>query len=110
MLATALESLTPLGVNGILIVLILREAFGFVSKRRNGTPDTHQLVREVHQIVKKEDGTGVKLVYHPRSLDRAVEDIATGIREQTAALRDVLREQKATCEALAALATQLTDK
>lgn len=97
------ELLTQIGVGGILVVLVLREVFGFLKpllekRRTNGngngghkanghmSAETVAQVHELHRIMSKTDTDGTPLVYFPRSLAAAVQELAHATSEQNTLL------------------------
>jgi hypothetical protein len=101
------EALTQLGVGGIFVVLVLREVFTFVSKKRNGTGVDMLLVAkqvaELHRWHDREDEEGVKVWYVRKSLEDAVEKLAANIDKQTAIFQEMQQEQRAARVVLEAL-------
>lgn len=79
-------NLTELGVPAILVVLVLREVFAFLSKRRNGCdlPKLARQVHEIHRVLNREDDRGVRMVYGGK-LELAIEKLADNVRNQTKA-------------------------
>jgi len=104
MLALGDPVVTQLGVGGMFALMILERVFAYVGKKRNGNGNgrmtTTHLIRDMHDILSKEDTDNVKLVYHRRTLERAIDDL-------TAVVRDMQTEQAETRRVLKALAQQL---
>lgn len=91
------ETLTQLGVGGIFAVLVLRQVFDFVGKRKNGACDLHKLSREVADLHKwhdQRDQDGVPVWYVRRSLEDAINKLAANLATQTDVLRAMHEEIK----------------
>jgi len=89
------DLLTQLGVGGILVVMVLREVFGFlkpiIERRRNGSPGTNghmpreavAQIDELHRLMSRTDVDGTPLVFVPRSLSTAIHELAQVTAEQS---------------------------
>lgn len=81
--------LTQGGVVGILLVLVLREVFGFLNKKSRGV-DCGKQAQQIdelwrwHNVV---DSEGVRIWYTRKSLEKTMEKLATAIEAQTEMLR-----------------------
>lgn len=95
------NTLTQLGVGGLVAVLLVREVLNFLKQRRNDKDgvDLQRLAQQVtdlyqwHSVV---DGEGVKVWYVRRSLEEAIRDLSANIRAQTEVLQQVLLESRET--------------
>ena len=79
--------LTQVGIGGVLAVLILREVFGFLSKRSKREVDLAALDQRVSDLWdwhnKEDPATGVKVWYVRASLENAIEKLAENIEKMT---------------------------
>lgn len=90
------ESLTQLGLGGLVAIMVIREVLSFLSRKSNSftMEDRHQL-RDLHQWHSLTDDEGVKVWYVRRSLEEAVVRLADSIEkfgEAQRSERDVLKE------------------
>lgn len=76
-----MEQLQQLGIGGIFAILVLREVFLFLGRRRGtGTDDAmRKQVADLHDWHAREDVDGVKIWYVRKSLDESIEKLATAI-------------------------------
>jgi hypothetical protein len=92
------EGLTQVGIGGIIAMLILREVFGFLSKKRNGDPVGAELrhvkamVKDLHGWHSVVDQDGVKIWYMRRSFEDAIKALGDNIATQTELLRSLVSE------------------
>lgn len=97
--ASGVSDYTDLGVGGILIVLVLREVFGFVSRRHNGRRDSrdhewrkvYDWTRELHEMHSVKDSDGIPIWYVRKSLTDSLDRIARKIDEQTTVMRTMMQ-------------------
>lgn len=97
--------MTALGVGGIFALLVIREVFAFVQKRRNGqqaaepgSVDMQQVARQVDEMWRlhdKKDANGRPVWYVGRSLEDAVNNLATCVKKQEVLLAQIRDELKA---------------
>ena len=97
-----LDSLGDVGVAGILVVLILREVFGYMAKAQEAevsiaedpSLDAHARIEEavaalasttaqMATVMCRVDDTGAPMVYVPRSLSIAIENLAKNVDRLT---------------------------
>lgn len=92
-----------IGVGGALALLVIREVLTFL-KERGPQPrdDMYQMVKDLHDWHAVSDQDGVKVWYVRRSLEEAVEKLATTIEK----LADT---QRATQEVMREMARDLRD-
>ncbi len=93
-------STTDAGIIFIGIILILREVFAFVVRKRNGdvfTKDcvkclreTHQRTRDLHKWHDVRDDEGVPLWYVRKSLEKSIDRLADNVEQQTQVIVDHL--------------------
>lgn len=94
------DSLTQIGVGGILCLLILREVFAFVRPligrwrmNRHGTEnngvangrmahETISQIADLHRMMTLTDSDGTPLVFVPRSLSTAIHELAQATSQQ----------------------------
>ena len=99
---TTVDNLTDIGVSGILVVLVLREVFGFLRKRNGvslaGVAETIGRIEtdlatlktenhELHVWHDVSDQEGGKIWYVRKGLQEAVVDLKGAIEAQTGVLR-----------------------
>ena len=95
------ENLESVGIAGILVVLVLREVFSFLKSREavvsieeDPSSNAHSRIEEavaalastsaqMATILCRTDDTGAPMVYVPRSLSKAIEDLAKNIERLT---------------------------
>ena len=86
-----MEHLTELGVGGIITLLVLKEVFAFVSKKRNGNIDFLKLARKIEDLWEwhnvTDPATGGKIWYVQQSLEKAIEKLANNVELQTQILQ-----------------------
>lgn len=93
-------SATDAGIIVIGVILILREVFGFIAKRKNGA--RHRVcddcVEGIKAIAKQtddlyrwhdvRDNEGVPIWYVRKSLEKAINKLADNVEKQTVAIRE----------------------
>lgn len=92
-----MDQLTQLGVGGIFCVMVLREVFAFLGKRRNGNGSNgHRRMADqvagLWRMHDKVDADGVPMWYVPRGLERAIDKLSANLDTQTNVLRDLAVE------------------
>lgn len=92
---------TEVGVGGIFALLVLREVFNFVNKRKNhGNTQKIELayrqISDLWQWHNMSDAEGVKIWYVRRSLEDAVVGLQESISEQTKVMQALVGEIKDT--------------
>lgn len=73
---------TQIGVVGLFIMVVLREVFNFVGRNKRNCFDYARIERqiaELHEWHAKTDDEGVKIWYVRRSLETAINKLATNI-------------------------------
>lgn len=97
------QMILQIGVGGALALLVIREVLTFL-KERGPQPgdDMYQMVKDLHEWHAVADQDGVKVWYVRRSLEEAVEKLATTIEK----LADT---QRATQEVMREMARDLRD-
>jgi hypothetical protein len=103
------EQLTQVGVGGIFAILVIREVFNFLQKRKTPNGDNgvqfhreldtkvneiKSLTRELHKWHSVTDMEGVPVWYVRKSLEKSIGELATNIKEQTDIIRRVGNELK----------------
>lgn len=89
---------TQLGVGGIFAILILKEVFGFVSKKSRSESDEQvdQIAKEVRDLWEwhnvTDPSTGGKIWYVQRSLEKAMDRLSENIEAQTAVMQRLVEE------------------
>ena len=96
------SALVQLGVGGIFALMVLKEVFGFLTRKRNGNPwgnvssDTVRRlldqIRELHTLHDQKDDDGVPVWYVRKSLGMAVEKLHKSIDTQTKVMEGLVRE------------------
>lgn len=103
-----MEHLTEIGIGGIFAILVLREVFNFLQKKKtNGYNDVQfhrelgtkvneikSLTKELHKWHSVTDMEGVPVWYVRKSLEKSIGELATNIKEQTDIIRRVGNELK----------------
>lgn len=94
------ETLTQLGIGGVLAIMVLKETFGFVrGQKRNvasgcsrpeDVEEIKRMIKDLHTWHQKEDEDGVKVWYIRKSLERAIKDLSEVIQQQTEVVRRML--------------------
>ena len=122
-----MDVFTQLGVGGIFVILVLREVFGFLEKKRsngNGTSPSAadvlaaaNLKKTIYEISRQMDDLyewhrvadedGVKVWYVRRSLETAMRDLADNIKAQTLVLTELMAEMRSVREDMGRLDSDL---
>lgn len=89
------ENLLQVGVGGLMALLILREVFGYLIKKKGDkASEGSKLAKQVDELWHwhaKEDSDGVKIWYVRKSLEDAVSRLASAIEIQTSTLKEIHR-------------------
>lgn len=88
--------LMQLGVGGIFAVLVLRQVFDFLSRKKNGwgASKIARQIDDLHRWHDVRDSEGVPIWYVRKSLDSSIERLADNIEKQTETLRLLASEVK----------------
>lgn len=124
------QLLMQLGAGGLIVLLVLREVFGFLKTRKLGVSSDH-LLKDILEELKeqriqmsevlaktktlyhwhdKEDNDGIKIWYVRSSLENAIEKLAENISKQTDILQQMFAEQKFTRNEIKRLEHEIRDR
>ena len=92
------QYIMEVGIAGVIIYIVLREVFGFLSKNKskdcNDWPQLMKLVQELHDMHNQRDSDGVYIWYVRRSLEDAINKLAENVGHQTDAFKELVIQLK----------------
>ncbi len=84
------------GVGAIIAIMLLREVFGYLLKKKSteGMTNMEAQIDDLHKWHDISDENGVKKWYVPRSMERSMDKLIEAVDRNTKVQEEVLREIK----------------
>ena len=98
-----MEEYAQLGIGLTVAILILEKVFTFLSpilKLKNGNSDNKYLLKEIYNMISKEDDTGTPLIYKSKQIEQYNEKVIEALNNINNTNRDIVKKLENLYDAL----------